>query len=115
MVDRPGRSWWQQNSTPQQVLVVLAAAFGALGLLSAGHFLQALEGPLAKAEQASGALGTAVALNALAWFATWRRGRMSSIRTLVLAVLLLELSVVGVYAILQLVHAQHRGVPSLEV
>ena len=55
MVDRPRRSWWQQNSTPLQVLVVLAAAFGALGLLSAGHFLQALEGPLAKAEQASAA------------------------------------------------------------
>lgn len=55
MVDRSGRSWWQQNSTPQQVLVVLAAAFGALGLLSAEHFLQALEGPLAKAEQASAA------------------------------------------------------------
>lgn len=55
MVDRSERSWWQQNSTPQQVLVVPAAAFGALGLLSAEHFLQALEGPLAKAEQASAA------------------------------------------------------------
>ena len=114
MVDRPGRSWWQQNSTPQQVLVVLAAAFGALGLLSAGHFLQALEGPLAKAEQASGALGTAVALNALAWSATWRRGRLSSLSTLVLAVLLLKLTAVGVYAILQLVLAQHLGVPYIQ-
>lgn len=114
MVDRPGRSWWQQNPTPQQVLVVLAAAFGALGLLSAEHFLQALEGPLAKAEQASAALGTVVALNALAWFATWRRGRLSSLSTLVLAVLLLKLTAVGVYAILQLVLAQHLGVPYIQ-
>lgn len=114
MIDHAGRSWWEQNSTPQQVLLLLAAVFGTLGLMSAGHFLLALDGPLAKTEQASAAIGLAVALNALAWFATWRRGRLRHVGTIVLAVLLLKATAVGLYAVLQLVLAHHLGVPYLD-